>query len=274
MANEKFVNSLQRGLSILETFTRERPRLKLQELTLSTGLPKTTVFRLLLTLTSLNYVRFDPKAREYFLGPKVMSLGYATLAGLDLKEIARPYLEELSQLSGQNVNLAILDGTELVYIERITRKQLISTDHAVGSRVNSYATAIGRAILAYLNQQQLEAIFNKLLADPEAVEHIGTRRERFLELLKRIRRNGYSSSNEEFIPGIRAIGAPIFDAKGSVDAAINMPVFSKSVSQKQLINHFAPMLLSTAADISVSRGFLKRLPEKSESPAERKGRQR
>jgi hypothetical protein len=105
MAKDNFVNSLKKGLNILETFTPENPKLKLQELTLLTGLPKTTVFRLLHTLTALNYVRFETKTREYFLGPKVMSLGYATLAGLDLREISKPYLEELSDISTEYVSV-------------------------------------------------------------------------------------------------------------------------------------------------------------------------
>ena len=250
MAKENFVNSLKKGLNILETFTPENPKLKLQELTLSTGMPKTTVFRFLHTLTALNYIRFDTKTREYFLGPKVMSLGYATLSGIDLREIARPYLEELSQSSGQNVNIGILDGTEVVYIERITKRHLISTDRTVGSRVSLYETAIGRAILAYLKQEKFEELWRELLADPEAREHFGKRPEQFLTLLEAVRRNGYSVSNEEFIPGIRAIAAPIISATGTVEAAINMPVFTKTVSQNQLKKQYAPMLVDTANRVS------------------------
>jgi IclR family transcriptional regulator, pca regulon regulatory protein len=269
MSKEPMVNSLQRGLTLLEGFTRERPRLKLQELTLAANLPKTTVLRLLRTLVSLNYVRFDALKREYSLGPKVMSLGYATLVGLDLKEIARPYLKELSQATGQNVNLGILDGTEVVYIERITRKQLITTDHTVGSRVNLYSTAIGRAILAYLDPEEREKVVRVLFTHPGAKE-IGMRRERFLELLLEVRRNGYAVNNEEFIAGIRGIGAPIFNSEGKVDAAVNMPVFSKSVSLRQLTRQYAPMLLRTASDISGSRGFMGPPPEQTEFPTARK----
>jgi len=273
MANKNFVTSLQRGLSLLEMFTPERPTLKLQELTVRVGLPRTTVFRLLRTLISLNYVRFDPITREYFLGPKVMSLGYATLASLDLTGIARPYLEELSRLTGQNVNLGILDGTEVVYIERITKKQLISTDHTVGSRVSVHATAIGRAILAYMDQEECEEILNELFADPKAVSHLGKRREEFLELLEEARRNGYSFVDEEFIVGIRAIGAPIFSSKGTVEAAINMPVFIGGVSLEKLVERYAPMLVNTADKISASRGFTGHFLKGSESLERNKSHQ-
>ena len=262
MSRETMVNSLQRGLALLEGFTRERSRLKLRELTLASNLPKTTVLRLLRTLVSLNYVRFDSLSREYCLGPKVMSLGYATLVGLDLKEIARPYLEELSRASAQNVNLGILDGTEVVYVERITRKHLITTDHTVGSRVNLYSTAIGRAILAFLDSKELDRIVKELFIHPGA-RQIGMRRDWFMQMLRDVRRNGYAVNNEEFIAGIRGIGAPIFNSKGKVDAAVNMPVFSKSVSLRQLTKQYAPMLMRTAIDISASRGFMARPPEET-----------
>jgi IclR family pca regulon transcriptional regulator len=257
MNDRDFVNSLQRGLAILEAFTRERPRQNLQQLTQATSLPKTTVLRLLRTLISLGYVRLDSAAREYSLGPRVMSLGYATLSGMELREIARPYLEDLSRQSEQNVNLAILDGTEAIYIERITRTHLISTDHTVGSRVNTHSTAIGRAMLAFLEEDELNDTLGRLYGDPETAKHLRHERESFCRLLKAVRRNGYALNNEEYIVGIRAVGAPIFNAGGRVEAAINMPVFSKGVSMKDLTERLAPMIVNTALEISATLGYVK-----------------
>jgi len=242
---------------LLEAFTPERPRQKLQQLTLHTRLPKTTVLRILRTLVSLNYIRFDESSKEYFLGPKVMSLGYATLSGMDLKDIARPYIEELSRLTGQNVNLGILDGAEVVYVERITKKQLITTAHTVGSRVNMCFTAIGRAILAYLSPQECEKIVRKTFAQATRQGLRSLNRRELREMLREVRRKGYSVSNEEFSPGIRAIAAPIFEGAGMVDAAINMPVFSRTVSLRELTERYAPMLVRTAGDISETRGYRK-----------------
>jgi DNA-binding IclR family transcriptional regulator len=113
--------------------------------------------------------------------------------------------------------------------------------------------------LAYLSDGELKEVLNQLLTDPEAVKHIGERGERLLGILAQVRRDGYSLSDEEFIPGIRAIGAPIFRADGKVEAAINMPVFAGTVGLKELSERHAPMLVSTADDISVSRGFTRGL---------------
>jgi IclR family pca regulon transcriptional regulator len=116
--------------------------------------------------------------------------------------------------------------------------------------VSIYETAIGRAILANLTEEKFAEIWQELLADPKARKHFGQNSDRFLTLLEAVRRNGYSVSDEDFIPGIRAIAAPIFSATGTVEAAINMPVFTKTVSQKELNTQFAPMLVDTAKKIS------------------------
>jgi IclR family pca regulon transcriptional regulator len=268
MDKDSFVNSLQRGLQILEAFAPERPRLRLHDLTVMTGMPKTTVLRILRTLLSLRYIRFDVSSRTYFLGPRVMSLGYATLGGLDLPEIARPYLQELSHRTHQNVNLGILDGMEVVYIERITVKHLIRTDHTVGSRVNLHSTAIGRAILANLPPEHSEEIVRKIITERTPLRQLAKTPAEFRDLLKEVRRRGYSLNNEEFIPGIRAIGAPILNSQGTVEGAINMPVFSKTISMKHLTRKFAPMLVKVASDISAGRGFKKSL-EGNPDPKER-----
>jgi len=255
MPDRNFVNSLQRGLAVLEAFTKERPKPSLNQLTRATNLPKTTVLRLLRTLALLGYVHYDSTSSEYSLGPKVMSLGYATLSGLDLREVARPYLDDLSRQSGQSVNLAVLDGIEAIYIDRITVRRLIAVDNTVGTRINTHSTAIGRALLAFLGEDELKGAIGRLYNDPRNAGHLSLDREKFSRLLKKTKRNGYAVSNEEYTPGVRAIGAPIFNSTGRVEAAINMPVFSRDVRMKELNERLAPMIIRTANQISACRGF-------------------
>jgi IclR family pca regulon transcriptional regulator len=102
MTKDKLVNSLLKGLGILEAFTPSQFSLSFQELTMKTGFPKTTVFRFLRTLTSHGYLSLDSKSKKYFLGPRVMSLGFTVLSGMDLKNVALPYLEELVCESGDS----------------------------------------------------------------------------------------------------------------------------------------------------------------------------
>jgi IclR family pca regulon transcriptional regulator len=250
-------NSLQRGLSILEAFTPEHPRLKFQQLAQKTNMPKATVFRLIRALHSLDYISLDPESKYYFLSPRVMLLGFTVLSSMDLRDIAIPYLEELSRVANQNVNLGILDGTELIYIERVKKHKILSIDFHVGSRLNAYLTAAGRAILAFMNQEQLHVVLNKILKDTEAKKHIGSQGKRLVKLLEEVRQNGYSVSDEEYVRGVRAIGAPIFNNKGNVEAAINIPVFAHAVGRAELIERYVPLLLNAAEKISAARGFMK-----------------
>jgi IclR family pca regulon transcriptional regulator len=255
MTKDKLVNSLLKGLGILEAFTPSQFSLSFQELTMKTGFPKTTVFRFLRTLTSHGYLSLDSKSKKYFLGPRVMSLGFTVLSGMDLRNVALPYLEELARLSDQNVNLAILDKTEVVLIERLKKWQILDFNIQVGGRLNCYQTSMGRAILAFSNQKKFLSILNVLLKNREAVRHIGPKGAKLIKKLKEARLKGYALNDEELIKGLRSIAAPIFNAQGDVEGAINIPVFSHMVSREELIERYAPLLIKTARNISAARGL-------------------
>ena len=255
MKKRKLVNSLLKGLNILEAFTPSQSSLSFQELYLKTGFPKTTVFRFLRTLTSCNYLSFDSKSKEYFLGPKVMSLGFAVLSSMDLRNVAFPYLEELARTSNQNVNLAILDNTEVVVIERIKRWQMLDINIPVGGRLNCYQTSSGHAILAFSNEEKFLSILRSLLKDREVVKHIGPKGAKLIKKLKEARLKGYAVCNGEFIKGVRSVAAPIFNARSEVEGAVYMPVLSQATSREELIGRYAPLLLDTSKKISAARGL-------------------
>ncbi len=263
MSTYRPVNSLKRGLTIFEAFTTEHPTLRLQEIAKKTGLPKSTVLRLLQTLISLHYVSFDSDRKQYSLTPKIMSLGLTVISNMELRKIALPHLVELSRLSDQTVNLGILDRTEVVYIERISKRRVINTDFHIGSRLNSYQSSIGRAILAFLKPEKLDFVLDELLRNPEAVKQIGANGESLKKILAQVRRNGYAINDEELFKGLRAIGAPVFNANGEVTAAVNIPVFSPLVSRKELVENYVPLLLQAAEKISNDLGFVRNSNETS-----------
>ncbi len=256
----KPVKSLSKGLAILEAFTCQKSALSFEELTVKTGMPKSTVFRFLHTLISRNYISFDSRAKKYFFGPRVMTFGFAVL-NLELKDLALPYLEDLSRKSDQHVNLGILDRTEVVFIERIPNRDLVNINLPVGTRVPSYRSSTGRAILAFLDQEKFRSILNELSDDSDAFWDIGPGGMKLTKVPDQVRRRGYALNDGELIKGVRAIAAPIFNAQRQVEGAVNMPVFSYSVSRKELIQRYLPMLLNTAEKISAARGFMKCKPE-------------
>ncbi len=254
MKQNDLINSLKRGLDMLEVFTSECPRLKFNEIVSKTNFPKPTVFRILQTLLSLNYVSFDPLHKCYFLSPKVISLGSIALSSIGLRESALPHLQQLSQRTGRNINLGILYDDEVVFIERIEKKQIVKIDFHIGSHINAYQTALGRAILAFLDPERFDQVLKKILQDATAAKYIGRKGELLISLLEGVRQNGYATADEEFTPGLRAIAAPVFNNQNKVEAAINIPVFSYEVTRAQLMKRYVPMLLDTAEKISASLG--------------------
>lgn len=253
----KSVNSLLKGLSVLEAFTPWKNRYTFKELVYTTGLPRTTTFRFLRTLVSREYITFDEKSNNYVMGPKVMSLGFTVLSSMDLRDVASPYLEKLAGESNQNVNLGILDGVDVVYIERIKKWQILDTNVHVGSRFESYRTAIGRAILAFLSEEKFSSVLSRSLKDAAVKRYIGEKGKNLMRILETVRKKGYAVNDEEFIKGLRAIAAPIFNSYSEVEGAINLPVFTQMVNRHDLIERYVPMLLGTAEKISSARGFIK-----------------
>jgi IclR family pca regulon transcriptional regulator len=257
MPSATLLNSLQRGLQVLEAFTPSFPRMRLHEVVNRTGLPKVTVLRFLRTLTALRYISYDSESRLYSLSPRVMSLGYTALSAMDAREAAIPFLEQLSEATGQNVNLGVLDGLEIVYVERIKKKQILNIDLQVGSRLSVYNSSIGQVILAFMDREQCRRIVTELLHNPEIAAVAGTRGELLYKKLDDVRARGYALNDESYVAGLRAIGAPVFDHKGVVDAGINIPVFAHMVSRNDLLQKYLPPLLETARRVSAARGFVK-----------------
>ncbi len=251
----KLVESLRKGLEVMQAFSSQAPRLRLQEVARKTGLPKATAYRLLRTLVSLGYVRYDSGTAEFYLGPRVMSLGFTVLSSLDLRETAQPYLEELARNIGQNVNLGILDRTEVIYVERIKKRRIINIDLFVGSHLPAHATSIGKAILAFLDEAALEEALGAMLADPEIAAEIGPEGKDLHQELAQVRRQGYALNDQATFPGLRAVAAPVFNQEGRVEGAVNVAVFSQLTSREELLNQHLPWLLTTVANISRARGF-------------------
>lgn len=251
MAGER-VNSLAKGLMILESFVPGSFKLSLAKLSKMTNTPKTTAYRLLNTLTDLRYLKYDPRYKEYYLGPKVLSLGYAMLQSMEIRDVIRPYLEELSNGCNKTVGFAILDDAEMVYIERIRAPDVLYLDITIGTRIPCYATAAGKAVLANIPEEKLADILETIKSDPNSAPFVGDG-HKFVQSLKEIKKTGYSLSDEEYRQGIRAIAAPVSSFEG-VLGAVNMVVAGSLVSVDELKDRYAPMLVKMAKEISDALG--------------------
>ena len=253
--------SLERGLAILSSFNSDRPLIGVSELSRGLELSRSTAHRYVVTLTKLGYLQQDPDSKRYRLGPKVLDLGFSAINSMDLREVSAPYLRQLSDETEHTVNLAILDGVDVVYIERCRTatpgQREIDLNLHVGSRLPAYCTAMGKAILAYVPEERLEDLLERVDFSPRGPNTL-TNAESFREELARIRAAGIAVNDEELAYGLRSIAAPIRSQTGEVIAALNLAVHRTMGTMDELLARFGPAVIRTAEDISLGMGH--RLP--------------
>jgi IclR family pca regulon transcriptional regulator len=249
--------SLERGLAILSAFDSERPLIGVSELSRELSLSRSTAHRYIATLAQLGYLQQDPDSKRYRLGPKVLDLGFSAINSMDVREISAPHLRRLSDETGHTVNLAILDGIDVVYIERCRTarpgQRDIDLNLHVGARLPAYCTAMGKAILAFLPEDRLEPIIARIDFAPRGPNTL-TSPEAFRRELDKIRETGIAVNDEELAYGLRSIAAPIHSQSDEVVAALNLAVHRTMVAMDELIAHFGPAVARTARDISLGMG--------------------
>lgn len=250
-----FVSSLGRGLSILEAFDPANPKMGITDLARKTGLSKSTVFRLVHTLRTLGYIIPVEEENKYTLGPKVLALGFAVLSSLELRELAQPYLMELSRNVKETVNLAVLDGWRLIYIERIKTHQIVNINLHVGSRLELYNTAMGRILAAFQSEDWLSSYLHYLKQLPEAEEYWKDKGEKLSKILEEVRNNNFAINNEELTPGLRSVAAPVRNREGHVVGAVNIAVSSSLYSLPRLKQDLISPLRKTTQAISAALGY-------------------
>jgi len=246
-ARLEHVQSLERGLAVLTTFTHDLPELTLSEVARRTGLARATARRLLLTLERLGYVGSD--GRYFTLRARALDIGYAYLSSLPVADIALPYMEELSGRLNESSSSAVLDGEDIVYVARVPARRIMSINLAVGTRLPAYATSMGRVLLASLTPGALDAYFARA---PFKVLTVRTVAEEgpLRDILARIRIDGWALVDRELEAGVRSVAVPLLDRKGVAAAAMNLSAHAGRVSLEQLREQYLPLLLEAARQIS------------------------
>lgn len=222
-----FVQSLERGLAVIRAFDAEHPRLSLSDVARRTDLSRAAARRFLRTLVELGYVGTD--GREYFPRPSLLDLGYAYLSGLPLPALARPHLEELSARTHESSSLAVLDGDDIVYVERVAVRRIIAAAIGIGTRLPAYVTSMGRVLLACDDRIDLGAFLAQAPFPARTATTLTTAEELGAEL-GRVRAQGWSLVDEELEAGLRSVAAPVLDARGRVVAAVNVAAPARSGS--------------------------------------------
>ncbi|MDQ0862566.1 IclR family transcriptional regulator domain-containing protein [Arthrobacter globiformis] len=227
-ASDQYVQSLARGLAVIRAFDTEHADMTLTEVAARTDLTRATARRFLHTLVELGYVRTDGKT--FALTAQVLQLGYAYLSGLSLPQLAQPHLEELSLKLGESTSAAVLDGTDIAYIARVTTRRIMTIGITVGTRFPAYATSMGRVLLAGLPPEQLKEYLSAAEIKPLTPRAIGTVKD-LLAVLDKVRAQGWCLLDQELELGLMSVAAPVYHGP-KVVAAVNVSLQAQSVAAK------------------------------------------
>jgi DNA-binding IclR family transcriptional regulator len=219
----KKIGALQRAFDILNLFDAHTKELGNTEIAQTVQLHKSTVAGLIHTLEVNGYLAQNPATRKYRLGLKLVERAAVALNQLDLREIAQPHLRALRDECNESVNLAIQDGAEVVYIERLFGGHALGIRSEIGKRAALHSTALGKAILAWRAPKQTQE-FLKNYEFETVTPKTFTRRDQFLRELTKTRERGFAIDDEENEIGGRCVAAPVFDASGAPVAAISVSV--------------------------------------------------
>jgi IclR family pca regulon transcriptional regulator len=240
------VKSLERGLAVIACFSADRPKLTLSEVARQVGLSRAAARRSLITLQTLGYVRSE--GRDFFLTPRVLTLGYAYLSSLSLADVAQAHLTNLANEVHESCSASVLDDSDIVYVARAATKRIMTISLSVGTRLPAYATSMGRVLLAALRVDRLDAYLDHATLAP-LTERTIVDRDRLRTEVERTRTRGWCLVDQELEDGVRSVAVPVHDAAGRVVAAVNTSAHATRVPLTTLQRSFLPKLRNCAAAI-------------------------
>jgi IclR family pca regulon transcriptional regulator len=241
------VQALERGLAVLRSFTARETSLTISDVAERTGLSRATARRLLLTLEELGYV--EANRREFSLTPAVLELTKPFAGPVDPWDFAKPYLQSLTDRLGESASIAVLDGTEILYVARTPTRRLMTLAVTVGSRLPAHATSKGRVLLAFLPEAELEGYFQRS-AMQRFTDRTVVNEDELRDILSGVRDQGWAIVDEQLEKGLCSVAAPIVDANGRVTAALSVCAHAGRVEPNALRSEFLPLVLETARRIT------------------------
>jgi IclR family transcriptional regulator, pca regulon regulatory protein len=250
----EYLSTLERGLSVLRAFDEQNPEMRLSDVAAKTGLSPAVARRCLNTLVALGYV--GQHGRNFLLRPEVLSFGSAFLASMNIEQACTPALQALRDETGDSASMSVLSGRDILYIAHVSTNRHIRLGANVGTRFPLHATSMGKAILAFRPDAEVDAL---LAAGPleRHTDKTVTDAAAFRARLAQIRDRGFDSALDELDYGIVSVAVPVFDGQRRVVAAINCSTTTSRISQEEMIQARLPGLQRSSAEIE---GALRRWP--------------
>jgi IclR family transcriptional regulator, acetate operon repressor len=254
MSNEPYpgTQAVLRAIRLLKTFSDSEPVLSLADLSAAARLKKPTAFRLLTALEAEGMVAREAGSDAYRLGPDLLALGGMALRSNDLRSASHPELERLAKETGETATLEIIVEAGVLILDEVVSGHLIATTHWIGTSWPVYATSTGKVLLAHLSDEArrqmlpfpLKEFTPNTIVQPERLEHE----------LDQIRRQGYAIAAEELEAGFVAVGAPVYNFDGRVQAAISSGGPATRLTPER-IDQVIPLVLQSAGRISAQFGY-------------------
>lgn len=248
------MSSIDKAIQVLEAVCDSAEPVRFTDLVASLQLPKSTAHRLLTTLLDQGLVRYDREEQRYSPGYRLLTLAQRTWSGLEIPRAAKDYMQRLLHEAGETVHLAVVDGNEIIYVDKLESPKTVRLYSAIGKRGPMYCTGVGKAILAYLSPERQ----NEVIAQTDFHRHTAhtlADARALRQALADIRVRGCALDMEEHEEGIRCVAAPIFNFRGDVVAGISVTSVASRMTNTRL-QDLQPLVLDIARGISRELGFL------------------
>ena len=245
-----YVNSVEKSMRVLMAFDGQQRQLSLSQIAAVTGFDLSTAQRFTFTLTALGYLSKDEESRKYELAPKVLNFAYHYLASSELVRRATPYLQQLSQETEETTNLTIMDGSDIVFVQRIVSRNVLNPTVVSGTRLPAFCTASGLAILSRMDEVDVDRILSMTdlrmhtpftVTDPVKIK----------QRLAMFREQGYAHIREEYFLGDMSTAAAVTDFRGRAVGAVNVAVTKARWVDDNDERRYADLVMSAARAISV-----------------------
>ena len=248
------VPALQRGLQLMQQFTRDEPAHTSAALARKLDMPRASVFRMLYTLEQMGFVERAADGVTYRLGLGVLRLGFETIASMEMAEQARPVIAALCERTGYSAHLVLREGTEVVFVVKSPGRNALFHSIQVGARLPAHATVLGRVLMGHLGPSELAALYPEEPL-PQFTAQTPTTRHQLLQMIERDKGQGYGTSQGGFESGISTVVAPVTNELNEVVAAISVTIPSQRIDPQDLprvvkeVQHAAAQLTQRVSHI-------------------------
>ena len=249
-----FAQTLARGLEVLQAFNVERPHATTTQVAEIAGISRAAARRILLTLRELGYVE-EVTTHYWRLTPKVLRLGFAFFSSQSIWSVIADDVRALAQEVNEPCAVAVLDGTDILYVIRDSTRRIISTHVSPGERLPAYAASLGKVLLAALPEPELERYF-EIETLPRRTKKTITSKQALRRALSQVRSKDYAIADEEMEDGLISIAVPIHVSTGEVIAAINLSSHTSRMSLDELVSRMLPKLRRAAERIDETVSML------------------